>query len=152
MYFSILRHSAPPIDFPLYHACDTKLRAHIAYSYRIVGYLMPCVLVWYTYSFSNCTLSFLCSLVVRLLLDFKINFWVTFGDFSKGVWIHNVTLVLHFFLKVLKHFFVLVKVWDVSCHSGTYLVVFLVVWQSPLCFTCVFTYFTRGLYRRGAYL
>ena len=74
MCFSILRHRASPIDFPLCHACNMKLLARTAYSYRIVGYPMPCVLVWYTYDFSFCTLSFMCSLLFRLLLDFNIDF------------------------------------------------------------------------------
>ena len=42
--------------------------------------------------FSFCMCLFVCSLVVWLLLDFNINFRVTFGDISKGVWIHSVTL------------------------------------------------------------
>ena len=65
-------------------------------SYRIflhiVGQSAPCVLVQYTYGFFLCTHLFLCSLVVQLLLNFDIDFRVTFEDFSNGVWIHNVTL------------------------------------------------------------
>ena len=42
------------------------------------------------FSFFMC--SFLCSLVVWLLLDFNIIFQVTFEDFSERVWIHSVAL------------------------------------------------------------
>ena len=49
----------------------------------------PCIEHMY-FSFYMC--SFLCSLVVWLLLDFDIVFQVTFGDFFYGVWIHSVAL------------------------------------------------------------